>query len=212
MNIIRKFVENQRHPSGFMGKLAALRMIRGNAEAVEWAVNLLDLKENDQVLEVGFGPGVGIERAAALAARGRVAGVDSSPTMLAMARKRNDKAIVEGRVDLRLGDASSMPFPDNSFDKAFAVNVLYFFEDPVSSLREIHRVLKPGGRAALFVVGAEVLASQGKLMTDVYRGYNAEELMRLLSEAGFQHVSYRLRFFRWSFFWQGRGICAIAVK
>jgi SAM-dependent methyltransferase len=74
---------------------------------------LLDIKPNDKVLEVGFGPGLGIELAAGLTSTGYVAGVDPSNEMIAQATARNEDAIKARRVDLRLGSAGSLPFEDN---------------------------------------------------------------------------------------------------
>jgi ubiquinone/menaquinone biosynthesis C-methylase UbiE len=93
-------------------------MARMNADCGAWVSDLLEVGPNDRVLEVGFGPGVIIQRLAELAAAGHVAGVDQSREMVEQARARNATAIRDGRVDLRHGSVENLPFDDDSFDKA----------------------------------------------------------------------------------------------
>src|SRR5262245_47145454 len=117
------------HPSGLLGRLVGTIMAYENRERNQWAVALLDIQPTDHVLEVGFGPGLAIQEAARLAAKGVVAGVDASEIMLGQARRRNAAAVRAGRVDLRLGSAEALPFPDGAFDKAFVVNSVHHWPD-----------------------------------------------------------------------------------
>jgi ubiquinone/menaquinone biosynthesis C-methylase UbiE len=136
-------------PEGFLGRIGGALMARGNRDCAAWVVDQLAIEAQDAVLEVGFGPGVGIALAAAAAPAGRVAGVDPSPVMLAQARARNADALRSSRVDLHLGSVEALPFADNTFNKAFAVNSLQVWPDPEAGLFEIRRVLRRGGRIAL---------------------------------------------------------------
>jgi ubiquinone/menaquinone biosynthesis C-methylase UbiE len=101
------------------------------------------------VLEVGFGPGVIIRRLSKLASQGHAAGVDPSQEMVEQARARNAAAIESGHVDLRRGSVESLPFDDDAFDKALAVNSMQVWPDPAAGLREMRRVMKPGAKVAL---------------------------------------------------------------
>jgi ubiquinone/menaquinone biosynthesis C-methylase UbiE len=69
--------------------------------------------------------------------------------MVEIAAQRNRHLIEAARVDIVLSSVESLPFPDDMFDKAQCVHVLYFWKDIEKSLREIARVLKPGGRLGL---------------------------------------------------------------
>jgi SAM-dependent methyltransferase len=109
-------------PGGVLGRLGGLIMARTNRECAVWVIELLDVGPDENVLEVGFGPGVGIQLLAKRAAAGYVAGIDPSVEMVAQASARNAEAIKRGRVDLRLGSAASLPFADDTFDKAVAIN------------------------------------------------------------------------------------------
>jgi ubiquinone/menaquinone biosynthesis C-methylase UbiE len=136
-------------PKGILGRLGGLIMAHTNQQCAAWVIGLLDIRSNDSVLEVGFGPGVGIQLLAKSAPAGYVAGVDYSEEMVAQARARNVKALERGRVDLRHGSVESLPFADQTFDKALAINSMQVWPDAVTGLREMRRVMKTGGRIAL---------------------------------------------------------------
>lgn len=165
------------------------------------------MQSADHVLEIGFGPGHGIRRVAQLAGQGRIAGVDFSGVMLEQATKRNAQAILAGRVDLCLGDAAKLPYPDGSFDKVFGTNVVYFWNDPVATVRELRRVTKPGGRLALYVISKDDIGSFKVTQTGVYRLYSGEELTTLLTQAGFRNARFVTKKER-----HRTGICGIAEK
>jgi ubiquinone/menaquinone biosynthesis C-methylase UbiE len=129
--------------------LGGIIMARTNEGCGAWVTDLLDIRPNENVLEVGFGPGVIIQRLSNLASAGRVAGIDPSQEMVMQARARNATAIQNGLVDLRRGSVDSLPFDDNSFDKALAINSMQVWPHPSAGLREMGRVMKSGARVAL---------------------------------------------------------------
>ena len=177
-------------PSGLLGRLGGRMMARTNAA---WGIKvgtLLQVAPTDSVLEVGFGPGVVIDHLSKLAGAGRVSGIDPSPEMFAQARARNSSAIRGGRVELRQGSVESLPFGDNSFDKALAINSMQVWPDAVAGLREIRRVLKPAGRIALAFTP--------------YSGRSKEGLIELLQAAGFAETRLVEE--------QGAGFCVLATK
>src|SRR5262249_18494786 len=136
-------------PQGLLGRVGGLIMARTNQQCAAWVIDLLDIQPHDRVLEVGFGPGVGIQLLAQSASAGYVAGVDYSEAMVAQATARNAQAIERGRVDLRHGSVEHLPFADQSFDKTLAINSMQVWPDAGAGLREMRRVLKPGGSIAL---------------------------------------------------------------
>jgi ubiquinone/menaquinone biosynthesis C-methylase UbiE len=104
------------------------------------------LRPGDHVLEVAPGPGyLAIE----LAKLGqyRIAGLDVSRTFVRIARDNADRAGVE--VDFREGDAADLPFAADTFDFIVCRAAFKNFSDPVGALREMQRVLRPGGRALI---------------------------------------------------------------
>jgi len=133
-------------PRGLLGWLGGVILARTNRVHAAWVIGLLDVREQDNVLEIGCGPGVAIQL---LAGKVRhVAAVDPSAEMLRQAAKRNAAAISEGRVELRRDTADHLPFADASFDKLMALNSMHLWPDAFAGLREMLRVIKPGGRAA----------------------------------------------------------------
>jgi SAM-dependent methyltransferase len=97
-----------------------------------------------EVLEVGCGIGVGTANLAREHAC-HVVGVDRSPRMIEWANRRAREWGVEDRVELLIADATELPFEDGRFDVAFAESVLAFIDDPASAVREMARVVRPGG-------------------------------------------------------------------
>lgn len=138
-------------PTGALGQLAGHLMAFRNKERSWWVLPLLEIHDKDRVLEVGFGSGVDVRRVSEIAIHGFAAGIDHSEVMLQQARRRNAAGIQAGRVELQLGSASGLPYSDGSFDKAFSINVAQFWQDPLGPIREMHRVLREGGRIAVAV-------------------------------------------------------------
>src|SRR5690348_7648734 len=118
-------------PRGVLGRLGGIIMAHMNEDCGAWVIKLLEIGPHDSVLEVGFGPGMIIRRLSKLASTGHVAGIDPSQEMVEQARARNAIAIKGGRVDLRCGSAESVPFGDNAFDKALAINSMQIWPDSI---------------------------------------------------------------------------------
>jgi ubiquinone/menaquinone biosynthesis C-methylase UbiE len=108
------------------------------------ALQRLNVRPGDSVLEIGFGPGEAIALLVSHTNAGWIAGIDPSAEMLEQAVARNAPAVESGRVDLRKATVEKIPHAANSFDKTFAVSNFMIWS-PARGLAEIHRVLKPGG-------------------------------------------------------------------
>jgi ubiquinone/menaquinone biosynthesis C-methylase UbiE len=189
-----EFIARQsRCPSGLLGRFIGRVMAVETAEANTELLALLDLRPTDHVLEVGFGHGRTIERAAALVPQGFVAGVDLSNEMVRMATHRNRQLIRERRVDLQLGDSAHLPYQDCRFDKVCSAHTLYFWSDPQEHLREIHRVLKSGGRFILGFSPRDDEKATASFPAAVYRFYTGDEVRILLEQVGFQDINMIVR-------------------
>jgi ubiquinone/menaquinone biosynthesis C-methylase UbiE len=160
-------------PTGTLGKLGGLIMARTNAPFARSVISLLDVKPSEEVLEVGFGPGLGIQLLAKSA--GRVAGVDCSREMMEQAKARNAEAIASGVVDLRDGSVEDLPFEDGTFDAVLAINSMQVWPDVMAGLRELSRVTRSGGRVALGFTP--------------YSGQSRAGILELLSAAGFAEAT-----------------------
>lgn len=172
-------------------------MARLTAEANRWTIALLDVEPVDRVLDVGCGPGVGVTAAAQVAPDGLVVGVDTSSTMVRHASRRNRAGIRDGQVEIHRADATRLPLPDRRFTKASSLNSLQFWPDAGAGLRELHRVLVPGGRVAIVLMAR----TDDPPEPDV-PGW-ARELGDEMVAAGFEGLSHRRRRFggvlHWAF-------------
>lgn len=137
-------------PSGTLGWLLGQLMAFKNAGRSRWVQDQLALFGSERLLEIGFGSGADLVRAAPRVAK--LAGIDHSATMLRMATRRLARAHVQG-VDLRLGSACDLPFDDASFERVVSINVVQFWEDVVVGMCEVRRVLvnEPGARAVIAI-------------------------------------------------------------
>ncbi len=181
-----EFIARQsRKPEGLLGRIIAFIMERETADQNRRALAALEIVDGDDVLELGYGHGATLESIAALTRSGSIAGVDHSEQMRDLAIGRCDASLGEGRVDLRIGDSQHLPFPDLSFSCALAVHVLYFWSDPVEHFREVHRVLRDGGRFVLaFRDRADPEAASFPAPMYTFRA--AEEVRCALVGAGFR--------------------------
>lgn len=140
------------NPKGIVGRLAGHIMASrpSNIERNLWTLDLLNIGEGDRLLEIGFGPGFAIAQALTKAARLRIVGIDRSAVMLRMAAKRNEAAIHQGRVELRLGSVEDPPLKSGeTFNKIYAVNTYPFWIDPKRCLARLYGLLTDGGKIAI---------------------------------------------------------------
>jgi ubiquinone/menaquinone biosynthesis C-methylase UbiE len=131
---------------GSIAKWYASNAVKRMDQFRAWAQKVARLEPGRDILEVAPGPGLfSIE----LAKRGafRITAVDISETFVNIAR--DNAAREKVTVDFRLGNASRLAFPDGSFDFIFCSAAFKNFADPIGALREMHRVLRPGGRALI---------------------------------------------------------------
>jgi ubiquinone/menaquinone biosynthesis C-methylase UbiE len=152
------------------------------------AVALLDPMPGERILELGCGHGRTLRRVAARVGRGLAAGVDPSQVMLGVARRHLRREIAAGRAHVDAGDAARIPHADGSFDKAFSVNTLYFWPRLDAGLRELRRVLRPGGEL-LLVFRERDPAAVAELPASVYTLRSADEVVSALEAAEFRAVT-----------------------
>jgi ubiquinone/menaquinone biosynthesis C-methylase UbiE len=151
-------------------------------ERMLWGVAQLNIQKNDNVLEIGFGPGTAIETIATIATEGFIAGIEISDVMINQATKRLAANIKQGQVKLELGSVSSLPYGDNTFDKVFAINSLLHWPNPVEDLKEIKRVLKPKGIIA-------IIQQPRSMKTGLGLEESGEDISAKIKEAGFSNVT-----------------------
>jgi ubiquinone/menaquinone biosynthesis C-methylase UbiE len=181
----RFIAEQARNATGLLGRLIAFIMARETLAANLHAIDALDVRSRDHVLDVGCGHGRSLTELAQRASKGRVAGADPSVLMAEIAVERNRELVKARRVEVAIASADALPFAEAAFDKVLCVHVVYFWQSLDDGFREIARVLKPGGRLALvFRTDADEAAVQS-FPAEVYRFRSFAEVIAALKENDF---------------------------
>lgn len=117
-------------------------MEKGHRPVGAQAIELMDIPSNARVLDVGCGSGWATRLMADKAQSGRVVGIDIADEMIAIAR---ETSATFSNVDFYVASAEKLPFQDDEFTHAFSMESLYYYADVLVALKEIKRVLGPGG-------------------------------------------------------------------
>lgn len=153
------------------------------------------LQPGESVLDVGCGTGgVTIPAKIQVGASGRAAGIDPSPEMIAIARRKAKRAGIE--IDFRAGVIESLPFPEETFDVVTSSLMMHHLPEHlrVRGLAEIWRALKPGGRILIADMMRPGGSSFKRFFTRLvlHHGHGVqfgiEDLPKLMREAGFEDV------------------------
>ena len=181
-----RFVAKQlARPDGLGGKIIRFLMNRGNARLNKFALDQLVVKSSDRVLEIGFGGGVTLQPL--LSQAQFVQGIDPSVDVIAAARRRFQAEVSAGTADFQEGSVESLPLPSRAFDKVLTVNTVYFWSSLEDGLREIRRVLSPGGR---IVIGftPQVRMDRMNMPKDIFTSRSPNAIADALRNAGFAEV------------------------
>lgn len=144
-------VNQVRKPTRITGRLFTWIMNRSHSSLTDWALTHVHVANHFTILDVGCGGGLTIQKLAAKATNGVVHGIDYAVGSVAASRALNQQLINAGRVKIEKASVSQLPFPENTFDLVTAVETQYYWPNPVKDMREIARVLRPGGVLAIIV-------------------------------------------------------------
>ena len=137
------------NPEGPVGLEVAEWLNGNNRDGNARVLASLGVQAACRVLEIGFGNGRAAPNVISQGADVEYVGIDISPTMVNEANRFNAALVAAGRASFHLASVERMPFTDTSFDRVFAIGVMHFWKEPLESLREIHRVLRPDGLAIM---------------------------------------------------------------
>lgn len=188
--MIKRFIAHQfRKPVGFFGAIVGKLMAKGNLSAITETIKRLEISDNDTILEIGYGPGLGISEILSNNLKCTMKGIDFSDLMYKTASKRNSTFIQNKRLKLLKGDFLSFELPAGSFSKVFGVNVIYFWPDLSVAANKIKHILKPSGKAILYMSHKDDLVKIGFTKTDVFYKYDIETALTAFRNVGFPTIS-----------------------
>ena len=193
MNLLGRLLSQSGKPRGRFGRFLVRGMNFGHSGLTRWGLTKVEIPENATVLDIGCGGGRALERLASLAILGKVVGIDYSEDSVAVARKRNQRLIATGRVEVLHGSVSSMPFPDATFDCVSAVETYYFWPDIAADLAEVRRVMKPSGQIVIIAGMYRGSRFDKRNMRLIRAGgmrcFSVQEFEETLQDAGFSAVA-----------------------
>lgn len=170
------------HPRGILGWIIAQVMSRETGWENREAIRHLELVKNEAVIDIGCGHGASLPLLRKAVRPGRVTGIDPSKTMVDIARgkARGDN------MEVLQADVLALPIENATFDAAMSVHTIYFWDDPVAALKEMRRVMKPGGRLVLCCRTTDDPGFSDAAPTEVYHQRSPQEVEASLTEAGWQ--------------------------
>jgi ubiquinone/menaquinone biosynthesis C-methylase UbiE len=179
------------------------------------AIDCLELRPDSRALDVGCGTGFAVRELAAKLTHGKACGIDISDGMVEQASRRVPPELAD-RVEIRQASSSSIPYPDGFFTHLMCTNSFHHYPEPVEALREMQRVLEPGGELVIFENAPDLslytrfwdLALR-LFETGHVRYYTSKQLGEILEQAGLE--DRRLRALRNEFRSHGKLFASIQI-
>src|SRR5690349_15648460 len=141
--MLKEFIASHfRKPEGLPGIFTSNLMVKGNQKNYDRLLEGLDLQPHKTLLEIGYGPGIGIRMIAEICPTCTIHGIDFSRLMYKRAGKYNQQYIDAGRVQLQYGDFLRVPVAQRDYDRIFCLNVVYFWNELREPFEKVYSLLK----------------------------------------------------------------------
>jgi ubiquinone/menaquinone biosynthesis C-methylase UbiE len=155
-------------------------MNASHSKLTDWGLKQISIENHYTIVDVGCGGGRTVSKLAALAAQGKVYGIDFSEDSVATTKRTNAQWIDLGRVEVRHGSVSQLPFADGMFNLVTAVETHFWWADLPGDMLEVLRIPKPGGT---LIVIAEIYKGMTTGAGKFAEKYASRAGMMLLSVA-----------------------------
>lgn len=180
-------------PSGWLGRLLLWNMNSRHSRLTDWGLGQVAVANNSTILDIGCGGGRTLSKLAAMAPQGKVYGIDHSEASVAASKRANARLIREGRVEVHHGPVSQLPFRQSTFGLVTAVETHFWWPDPATDMREVFRVIQPGGK---LIIIAEIYKGANTPVAKMAEKHpllgmkllDVEEHRELFAQAGFAEI------------------------
>ena len=177
------------NPRGFVGKVCCVIMNVINKSMYKNTVSVIEMSSDGNILDIGYGNGY-LLNLVYKKTKANLYGIDISEDMKIQATKRNKKALGDGKLFLDIGDCCDLKYADDFFEAVTSINTVYFWEDTVKGLSEIHRTLKSGGSFYNVVYTKEWL-DKLSYTENGFKKFEPDELASLGKAAGFEKIQVK---------------------
>jgi ubiquinone/menaquinone biosynthesis C-methylase UbiE len=183
-----------RKPSRWLGRFIVSDMNRRHSTLTDWGLNHIEIGKDFTVLDVGCGGGRTLNKLANLAVNGKIYGIDYAQGSLAASRAYNKDLVAAGQVLIEHASVSKLPFAADQFDLVTAIETQYYWPDLPGDMKEILRVLRPGGKVVIIAEsykGGKLEWLEGPLMRLLMMGasrLSPADQRELFTNAGYTSV------------------------
>ncbi|MBP1950676.1 class I SAM-dependent methyltransferase [Virgibacillus litoralis] len=188
-------------PRGRLGQLAGWFMSKENRGINKWTIDFLSIKNNDHILEIGFGSGKAMKYILEQKNLVEITGIDPSEAMVYQALRKLNKRLINSEVRLIEGYAEELPVLSQKVDKVLVINNITFWRDPVNTLKNIRGQMNDGGKIAVTIQPHE------KGATDETSELIGGQLSVLLDQSGFTFIEIYIKPTK-----PNDTVCALGIK
>ena len=181
---LQEIAQQLRKPDGEQGIKVGETMNTGNFHINKYTIEEVDAQANEILLEIGMGNGFFVKDILSKDASITYFGCDFSKDMVNESSIHNELYIQNGQAKFLFANADNLPIEDNTIDKLFTINTIYFWDNVTTVLNEIHRVLKPEGELVIAIRPKEEMETYP--MTKYgFKMFSAEDLENILIDHDF---------------------------
>lgn len=185
---LKSIAAQLRQPHGEYALQVGEKINEGNLHINLNTIEVLHPKANDNILEIGMGNGFFVKDILATDASIKYYGCDFSEIMVEEATRLNEQFIASGQAKFYFASADKLPFADETFDKVFTINTIYFWENQPLVLSEMRRVLKPTGQI-IIAIRPKSIMQHYPFVKYGFNMFTKEELIKLVSDNNFRVIN-----------------------
>jgi ubiquinone/menaquinone biosynthesis C-methylase UbiE len=194
--MLKDFFLNIKNPKGIGGSIVLWSMNWVHSTMAKWGLQYLNIKDNDNILDIGCGGGANIARMLKKASNLKLFGMDYSELSVEKSIKYNKKAVDRKQCEIKQGSVSNIPYNESAFNIVTAFETVYFWPDIKNDTKEVLRVLKPGGTFFIcnLTSGSDNEKSSNEYFVKMldFKIYSQKDFNDILTESGFVDIKINL--------------------